>query len=214
MSANSLSDHASRVTFHSAPLDAFFNPTGVAVIGASADPQQAQPRRAAQPAQLRLPGAVYPVNPRADEILGLPLLSRHRRRARSGGAGGADGAGGGLPGRADGLRPCAASRRPSSSPAAFARWALRDWRWRRSCCASPRRPRHAADRPQLRRHAGRPHRPQHHLHPHHAQARATSPSSASRARSAAAFWSGRPARASASAASPPWATRPMSPRPT
>ncbi len=52
----------------------FFRPAGVAVIGASRDPSKlgyGLLRNLTDP-EHRYPGPIYPVNPRADEILGLP----------------------------------------------------------------------------------------------------------------------------------------------
>jgi acetyltransferase len=57
----------------SASLAPFFTPHGVAVIGASRDPNKLSygvVRNLADP-QRGYPGPIYPVNPRADEILGL-----------------------------------------------------------------------------------------------------------------------------------------------
>jgi len=55
------------------PLDPLFRPRSVAVVGASADPRKRghQVLRAHQEAGYQ--GAVYPVNPRGGEILGLPV---------------------------------------------------------------------------------------------------------------------------------------------
>ena len=58
-------------------LDPFFHPQGVAVIGASRDPGKlsyAVLRNLLDPA-IGYPGAVYPVNPRADEVLGRRCYS-------------------------------------------------------------------------------------------------------------------------------------------
>jgi len=79
-------------------------PTGVAIIGASADPHKLSHGVLRNMLSYGYQGSVYPVNPRADAILGNCAI-RHRQRARSGRAGGADGAGCSLPRRADGLRP-------------------------------------------------------------------------------------------------------------
>ena len=61
-------------TPHSAfsSLHAFFNPTGVAIIGASADPHKLSHGVLRNMLSYGYQGAVYPVNPRADEILGKP----------------------------------------------------------------------------------------------------------------------------------------------
>ena len=64
----------------SASLAPFFTPNGVAIIGASRDPGKLSygvVRNLADPDH-GYPGPIYPVNPKADEILGLQLLSRHR----------------------------------------------------------------------------------------------------------------------------------------
>src|SRR5512139_2378805 len=57
----------------SASLVPFFTPRGVAVIGASRDPTKLSYgllRNLADP-EHRYPGPIYPVNPKAEEILGL-----------------------------------------------------------------------------------------------------------------------------------------------
>ncbi len=57
----------------SASLAPFFKPDGVAIIGASRDPSKLSYgviRNLADP-ERGYPGPIYPVNPRADEILGL-----------------------------------------------------------------------------------------------------------------------------------------------
>ena len=64
----------------SASLAPFFTPNGVAVIGASRDPSKLSYgviRNLVDP-EHGYPGPIYPVNPKADEILGLQLLPRHR----------------------------------------------------------------------------------------------------------------------------------------
>lgn len=53
-------------------LTPFFNPSGVAVIGASADPRKLSHGVLRNCLSHGFTGAVYPVNPRAQEILGLP----------------------------------------------------------------------------------------------------------------------------------------------
>ncbi|MBE2235745.1 MAG: CoA-binding protein, partial [Anaerolinea sp.] len=53
-------------------LTPFFNPSGVAVIGASADPRKLSHGVLRNCLSYGYTGAVYPVNPRANEILGLP----------------------------------------------------------------------------------------------------------------------------------------------
>ena len=49
-----------------------FRPTSVAVIGASADPTKTSGRPIAYLRKQKFPGAIYPVNPRAEAIDGLP----------------------------------------------------------------------------------------------------------------------------------------------
>ena len=71
MTATTPSDHASRLTLHASPLDAFFTPTGVAVIGASANPNKLSHGILRNLISFGYQGAVYPVNPGRDEILGL-----------------------------------------------------------------------------------------------------------------------------------------------
>ena len=68
--------HSSLLTPHSAlsPLHYFFNPTGVAIIGASADPHKLSHGVLRNMLSYGYQGAVYPVNPRADAILGLPCF--------------------------------------------------------------------------------------------------------------------------------------------
>jgi acetyltransferase len=53
-------------------LDAFFNPRGVAVIGASSDPHKLGYGVVRNLGEYRYRGAIYPVNPSAREILGHP----------------------------------------------------------------------------------------------------------------------------------------------
>ena len=61
-------------TLHPPPstLHCFFNPTGVAIIGASADPHKLSHGVLRNMLSYGYQGAVYPVNPRANEILGKP----------------------------------------------------------------------------------------------------------------------------------------------
>ncbi len=54
------------------PLQAFFDPTGVAIVGASADPQKIGHSVLRNAISYGYRGAVYPVNPRSQSILGLP----------------------------------------------------------------------------------------------------------------------------------------------
>ncbi|MFN3285564.1 MAG: acetate--CoA ligase family protein [bacterium] len=53
-------------------LDAFFAPRGVAVVGASAEPGGPGHQVVAQLQRTHYAGGIYPVNPRATEVLGLP----------------------------------------------------------------------------------------------------------------------------------------------
>lgn len=53
-------------------LTPFFDPSGVAIIGASADPRKLSHGVLRNCLSYGFAGAVYPVNPRAQEILGLP----------------------------------------------------------------------------------------------------------------------------------------------
>ena len=66
--------HSSLRTLHPPPstLHSFFNPTGVAIIGASADPHKLSHGVLRNMLSYGYQGAVYPVNPRADAILGKP----------------------------------------------------------------------------------------------------------------------------------------------
>ena len=72
MTVNTPSDHASGLTLHASHLDAFFTPTGVAVIGASANPNKLSYGILRNLTSFGYRGAVYPVNPGRDKILGLP----------------------------------------------------------------------------------------------------------------------------------------------
>ncbi len=53
-------------------LSTFFKPRGVAVIGASRDPNKLGHNVVTKLIQSKFPGPIYPVNPKAEEILGLP----------------------------------------------------------------------------------------------------------------------------------------------
>ncbi|QJA05277.1 CoA-binding protein [Thermosulfurimonas marina] len=57
-------------------LDAFFRPQVVAVVGASRQPGKVGYDVVKNLLDYRFPGKIYPVNPKASEILGLPCYSR------------------------------------------------------------------------------------------------------------------------------------------
>jgi acyl-CoA synthetase (NDP forming) len=57
---------------HSTGLDAFFYPQSVAVVGASADPRKTGHALLKNLLNYGYGGKIYPVNPGADELLGLP----------------------------------------------------------------------------------------------------------------------------------------------
>ncbi|HDH10160.1 MAG TPA: hypothetical protein ENF84_04390, partial [Chloroflexi bacterium] len=52
-------------------LEAFFNPRSVAVIGASRSKEKLGHGVLANLIEYGYPGQIYPINPKADEILGL-----------------------------------------------------------------------------------------------------------------------------------------------
>jgi acyl-CoA synthetase (NDP forming) len=52
-------------------LDIFFNPNNIAVVGATKNPQKMNFHLVRNLVNLKFPGRIYPVNPNADEILGL-----------------------------------------------------------------------------------------------------------------------------------------------
>src|SRR5262249_16382938 len=54
-------------------LTTFFEPRGVAIIGASGTPGKAGYEALRNVQAQRFPGGIYPVNPRGGEILGLPV---------------------------------------------------------------------------------------------------------------------------------------------
>ena len=56
-------------------IDAFFNPKGVAVLGASTNPSKAGYQIVANMLDANYPGLVYPVNPKGGELLGLKCFS-------------------------------------------------------------------------------------------------------------------------------------------
>ncbi len=55
------------------PLDHFFNPHGVAIVGASANPTKLSYGVVKNMKTHGYPGPIYPVNPKGGEILGLPV---------------------------------------------------------------------------------------------------------------------------------------------
>ena len=104
-----------------ASLTPIFKPKSVAVIGASTAPGKLGHDILANLKNGGFPGALYPINPKADEILGLKVY-----KGISGYPGG-PGSGGGGDSRPDRRRDPFAVRRkggegaPSSSPAALPR---------------------------------------------------------------------------------------------
>jgi acetyltransferase len=56
-------------------LSSFFSPTGVAIIGASTNPSKLSHGILKNLTQYGYPGEIYPVNPKADQILGLKVYS-------------------------------------------------------------------------------------------------------------------------------------------
>ena len=56
-------------------LETFFHPASVAVVGASRDPRKLGYAVLSNLREGRFPGALYPVNPKAEEILGLPAYA-------------------------------------------------------------------------------------------------------------------------------------------
>jgi acetate---CoA ligase (ADP-forming) len=67
-----MSTHSHSLPAPRSPLHAFFDPTGVAIIGASADPHKLSHGVLRNMLSYGYQGAVYPVNPRAEAILGKP----------------------------------------------------------------------------------------------------------------------------------------------
>lgn len=59
-----------------APLEVFFRPRNVAVIGATEDPSSVGRSIMANLRQTQFPGAVYPINPKRSNVMGLPCYSR------------------------------------------------------------------------------------------------------------------------------------------
>ena len=63
----------SPVTESSSSLDRIFRPRGVAIIGASNDPQKRGYQAVASLLQASFAGGIYPVNPKGGEIRGIPV---------------------------------------------------------------------------------------------------------------------------------------------
>lgn len=61
-------------TFNS-PLDALWAPESVAIVGASADPKKTGGRPVAYLLKHGFEGDIWPINPRADEVAGLPCFA-------------------------------------------------------------------------------------------------------------------------------------------
>ncbi|MBX3462013.1 MAG: acetate--CoA ligase family protein [Planctomycetes bacterium] len=57
-----------------AVLDRMFRPRGVAIVGASAEPQKRGYQAVAALRQAAFAGAIHPINPKGGELLGLPVL--------------------------------------------------------------------------------------------------------------------------------------------
>ncbi|MCJ7549117.1 MAG: CoA-binding protein, partial [Anaerolineae bacterium] len=55
------------------PLELFFNPLGVAIIGASTNPLKLSHGVVRNLKNCGYQGPIYPVNPKGDEILGLKV---------------------------------------------------------------------------------------------------------------------------------------------
>ncbi len=65
-------DVCERPVTHSAALDAFFYPESIAVVGASGDTRKTGHALLKNLINYGYAGKIYPVNPKADELLGLP----------------------------------------------------------------------------------------------------------------------------------------------
>jgi hypothetical protein len=65
-------------------LSSFFNAKGVALVGASASSSKLSHGILRNLIQYGYAGQIYPVNPKADEILGLQCLCGYFQRAGSG----------------------------------------------------------------------------------------------------------------------------------
>ena len=66
------------------PLQSFFWPQSIAVLGASPDVHRIRGRLLHQLRENGFPGRILPINPSYQEIEGLPLLSVDRRGGRAG----------------------------------------------------------------------------------------------------------------------------------
>ena len=58
-----------------AGLDAILRPRSIAIVGASQDPTKIGGRPVQLLQRFGFPGAIYPVNPRATEVQGLPAFA-------------------------------------------------------------------------------------------------------------------------------------------
>ncbi len=56
-------------------LAPFFSPTGVAIIGASTNPRKLSYGIVKNMTEYGFQGGIYPVNPKADEVLGLKVYA-------------------------------------------------------------------------------------------------------------------------------------------
>ena len=72
VSPSAAAPDAETVAGDRSPLDRLLRPRSVAIVGASADPASWSGATIGNLRDLGFPGAIYPVNPRRDEIAGLP----------------------------------------------------------------------------------------------------------------------------------------------
>ncbi len=64
------------------PLDSFFAPASIALIGASRDHEKIPGRLLAMLRKNEYPGKIYPVNSNYTDIDGRPAINRSQRSAR------------------------------------------------------------------------------------------------------------------------------------